>query len=55
MNLIDKINKNQFDYYSSINMLSYIDNVRVLNVSSLDEIEFVNSFVPSIKLKKESI
>ena len=49
------INKSQFDYYSSINMLSYIDNVRMLNVSSLDEIEFVNSFVPSIKLKKESI
>ena len=49
------INKRQFDYYSIINMLSYIDNVRVLNVSSLDEIEFVNSFVPSIKLKKESI
>ena len=49
------ISRSQFELYSSIGMISYIDNVRVLNVSSLDEIEFVNSFVPSIKLKKESI
>lgn len=49
------INKEQFQLYSSINMLSYVNNVRVLNVSSLEDIEFVNSNVPSIKLKKESI
>lgn len=49
------INKVQFNFYSSINMISYVDSVRILNVSSLEDIEFVNSNVPSIKLKKESI
>lgn len=49
------INKEQFELYSSINMLSYVNNVRILNVSSLEDIEFINSNVPSIKLKKESI
>lgn len=49
------INRSQFELYYSINMLSYVNNVRVLNVSSLEDIEFVNSNVPSIKLKKESI
>lgn len=58
VSVLDKlycINREQLEYYTSINMLSYINNVRVLNVDSLDDIEFVNSLVPSIKLKKESI
>lgn len=58
VSVLDKlycINHEQLEYYTSINMLSYINNIRVLNVDSLDDIEFVNSLVPSIKLKKENI
>lgn len=47
------LSKEKFLLYKSLNKIIYVNDIRTLDVNSMDEIKFVNSSIPFVVLKNE--